>query len=235
MIGAAPGNRDFPARVRSYARVAAIGAALMATLALGYRGYTAHQTRALNRSVLALVQDSTPRLREALSLLTAGAEARGKLEADFTALDGNLERLRAADASWNQPLVRSADGYIDEIHAMLRREIAAHRSRDAVYADMREIEEHLRGAAGRSSAWIPRALVLKQRLETDFFEYRLAAGGLEKSLRALREARTELWRLVAPEFLIEDDTLAGALPRWAGSAAKIGEAVERTRNLPEPH
>ena len=230
----APVNRGEPAKVKSYVKIAAVAVVLAAALALGFWGYVSHQTRALNNTVLALVQDSTSGLGEALGLLTAGAEARRKLEADFAALGANMEKLRAVDASWNEPLVRAADGYISEIHAMLRRQIAAHRSRDAVHADMKEIAEHLRGAAGRSSAWIRQALALKQRLETNFFNYRLAAGGLEKSLRSLREARAELGRLVAPDLVIEENALAAAAARWIESSAKLGEAVEKTRSLPEP-
>ena len=140
----------------------------------------------------------------------------------------------AADVSLNEPLVRAADGYISEVHALLRRQMAAHRSRDAVHSDMKELAEHLRGAAGRSSAWIRQALALKQRLETNFFDYRLAAGGLEKSLRSLREARTELGPLVAPDLIIEETALANAAVRWVESSEKLSQAVEKTRSLPEP-
>ena len=210
-----------------------IAAAVLAVaLALAWWGYKSYKKSQLQRDVIALVQDSTSRLQEALGLMTAGIEVRGRLEASFAALQVSVEKLQAMDASLNPPLVRAADAYITDVHALLRRQLATHGGRDPVRADLTEIAEHMRSAAGRSEEWIRQALALKQRLEKNYFDYRFAAGGLEKSLLALHDTRKGLEPFIPPTLLIYASLISSAEKQLLEMSEQLKQQVENARKLP---
>lgn len=217
----------------SYIRFGIAAVVLAIALALTGWGYRAYKKRELQQDVLALVQDSTSRLREGLGLMTAGVEARARLESSFRALQASVEKLQAMDASLNPLLVQAAEAYITDVHAFLRRQLATHAGRDAVRTDVAEITEHIRAAGARSADWIRRALALKQRLEKNFFDYRFAAGGLEKSLRALRDTRKGLQTLFPASSVIEEDLLLAGEKQLLELSAQIAQQVENARKLPE--
>jgi hypothetical protein len=210
--------------------VGALVLAIACAVALwAYRGI---QKRELQQEVVALVQDSTARLRDALGLLTAGAEARAKLEAHFTALEGSVAKTQALNASIYPALVQAADAYITDVHALLRRQLALHAGRDTVRVDIGEINNHLRAAGTRSPEWIRQALALNQRLEKSFFDYRFAAGGLEKSLSALEDTSRYLRSFVPAAVVIEEDLIAASEKRLLELSTQIGQQVENARKLP---
>lgn len=203
-------------------------AALVLVLAggLGWWAYKGNQKRALQQDVLATVQDSTARLREAIGLLPAGVEAKGKLEASFAAVRGGVEKLQASNVSLNPPLVYAADAYVTDVQALLRRQIAMLGGREAVRADIAAINEHLRAAGGRSPEWFRQALSLKQRLDKSNFDYRLASGGLDKSLRALLNSRKELESQVPAQLVIEAKELHAARNKLLEVSAQLEQQVE---------
>jgi uncharacterized membrane protein YccC len=206
--------------------------ALAIACAVAWWAYRETQKRELQQNVVALVQDSTNRLREALGLLTAGAEAPAKLEAHFTALKGSVGKTQALDASIYPALVQAADAYVTDVHALLRRQLALHAGRDAVRVDIGEINNHLRAAGTRSPEWIGQALALNQRLERSFFDYRFAAGGLEKSLRALDDTSLRLRTFVPAAAVIEEDLIFAAEKRLRELSTQIEQQVENARKLP---
>jgi len=216
----------------SYLRVGIAAAVLAVALALAWWGYKSYKKNEMQQDVIALVQDSTSRLQEALGLMTAGVEVRGRLETSFTALQVSVEKLQTLDATLNPPLVRAAEAYITDVHALLRRQLATRGGRDAVHADLTEINAHLRSAGGRSEEWIRQALALKQRLEKNYFDYRFAAGGLEKSLLALRDTRQGLEPFVAPTLLIYATLLSSAEKQLLEMSEQLKQQVENARKLP---
>ena len=217
---------------RSWVTIGVGALALAIACALAWWAYKEAQKRALQRDVVALVQDSTARLREALEVLPAGAEARAGLEAHFTALEGSVEKMQALDASMQPELVEAAYAYVTDVHALLRRQLALHAGRDAVRVDIGEINNHLRAIGTRSPEWIHQALALNQRLEKSFFDYRLAAGGLEKSLRALRDTGPRLRSFVPAAVVIEEDPMLAAEKRLLELSTQIEQQVQTARNLP---
>jgi uncharacterized membrane protein YccC len=210
--------------------VGALALAIACTLA--WWAYRETQKRELQQDVVALVQDSTARLREALGLLTAGAEARAKQEAHFTALEDSVGKTQALDASIYPALVQAAYAYVTDVHALLRRQLALHVGRDAVRADIGAINNHLRAAGTRSPEWIRQALALNQRLQRSFFDYRFAAGGLEKSLRALDDTSLRLRTFVPAAVVIEKDLIFAAEKRLLELSTQIEQQVENARKLP---
>jgi hypothetical protein len=212
---------------------AAVGAVVLATVCtLAWWTYRESQKRELERDVVAVVEDSTTRLREALGLLAAGPEVRTELEAHFAALDGSVGMTQALNASIHPALVQAAYAYVTDAQALLRRQLALHAGRDAVRADIDELNNHLRTASTRSPEWIHQALALKQRLEKSFFDFRVAAGGLEKSLHNLGDTSLRLQIFVPPAAIIENDPILAAEKRLADLSAQVEHQVQSARNLP---
>ena len=216
----------------SWIRVGVGALALAIACGVAWSAYRGIQKRELQRNVVALVQDSTARLREALGLLTAGAEAPAKLEGHFTALEASVGKMEALDASIHPVLVQAADAYVTDVHALLRRQLALYAGRDAVRVDIGEINNHLRTAGTRSPEWIRQALALNQRLERSFFDYRFAAGGLEKSLSALEDTSRGLRIFVPASVVIEDDLIVAAEKRLRELSTLLEQQVGSARKLP---
>ena len=179
-----------------------------------------------------MLRDSTARLREALNLLTAGPDARAKLVARLTALEASVGKIQALNASISPALVQAADAYVSDAHALLRRQLALHAGRDAVFAHSGEVKHHLRGAGTRSQEWIRQAVALNQRLEKSFVDSRFAAGGLEKSLHSLRDTSPWLRTLAPTDVAIEEDSISAAERRLLELSTQIEQQVENARKLP---
>jgi len=201
---------------------------------LGWWGYRAVKKSELQKTTLAVVQDSTVLLREALGLVAAGAEVRSRIEASLGELQKNVQKVQALDASLNPPLVRAADAYVTDVQAFLRRQVDTHKSRDAVRVSMNDLSDHLRSGGIRSTGWIRRALELKQRMERDYFDYRFAAGGLDKSFGALRETRKAFEPLAVNATVVDELLIIEAQERMKGSSAQLDKEIEAARQLPVP-
>jgi hypothetical protein len=194
--------------------------------------YRESAKRELQQQVTAVAEDATARLRQSLELLTAGPEARAELEANFAALEESVETTQALDDSIHPELVAATHAYITDVHALLRRELALHAGRDAVGAGIGAINHHLQAAGARSPEWIHQALALKQQLEKSFFDYRLAAGGLEKSLNTLGDTSLKLQAFVPSEATIEADPILGAQKHLLDLSTQMERQVENARILP---
>ena len=210
--------------------VGALTLAVVCALALWV--YKENQRRELQQAVVALVQDSTARLRDALELLTTGAESRAKLEGHFTALEGNVGKMHGLDASIYPALVQAAEAYVIDSHALLRRELALHAGREALRVDIGEIDKHLRTVGTRSQDWIQQALALNKGLETTFFDYRFAAGGLEKSLHSLVYTSLELRVFMPAGAVLEEDLILATEKRLLALSTQVEQEVKNARRLP---
>ena len=212
-------------------RIAAASAALLALLALAWWGYSAYKKREFQGAVVELVSDSTARLKESLSLPAPDA---AMLAAHFKALESNSAALGGLNGSRDRPLHRAAEEYVSEAQATLRRQVAVNANRDTVAAALRALSEHIAAARGRSEEWIREALARKKKLETAYFDYRLAVGGLEKSLDALRELRRRQTPIAIGGLLVDDDLLVEARARLLESSERLGAEVEAARKLSLP-
>ena len=215
-------------------KIVAWALALALVCGLGWWGYRTIKKNELQRTTLALVQDSTVLLREALGLVAAGAEIRTRLESSSRDIDKNVQRVQSLNASLNPPLVRAADAYVTDVQAFLRRQIDTHKSRDAVRTAMHDLSDHLRTAGDRSQGWIRRALELKQKMDADYFNYRFAAGGLDKSFGALRETRKAFDPLGVNATVVDELLIVEAQERMKGSSAQLDREVDAARKLPLP-
>ena len=89
----------------------------------------------------------------------------------------------------------------------------------------------MRSAKRRSGSWIQEALRAKERLEKDYFDYRLSADALGRLLESYPGARKKLALHVGGALLADEGTATAARRRALESARRLADEVERARQL----
>lgn len=219
---------------RSPRRTGAVVALLIALTALAYWGYAVVQKRQLQGAVAQLVAEATQQADAALSWPFADLQSVRRLEDTRARADAAVQKLAALEG-WRDPaLATAAQRYLDEVQALLRRTLAAASASGALRADIDTLAAHLRGAQRRSSAWIGEAIAKKRDMERRFFDYRLAAGGLQKSFDALPEARAQIAAVPLSVPLVDPRRVEKARQALAAATEQLQREVEAARTLPEP-
>jgi hypothetical protein len=218
-------------------RTTALGlAGLVAVSALGYWGVSAYRKVQLQKAVTALVRDSSERLRTALAIETQAAPANpvqtvAKLDDQAQEVDKHVIELRGMSASPNRALVDAAEEYMLTVRQILRNQAASHRYRIQVSASERALRDHMRTANRRSGTWIQQALRAKDRMEKDYFDYRLSVDAFGRLLESYPAARKKLALLVGAGLLVDEAVAAGARKRVLANARRTADDVERARQL----
>ncbi len=218
-------------------RTTALGlAALVAVSALGYWGVSAYRKGQLQKAVTALVRDSSERLRAALAVemeAVSGdtAQVVGKLDDHAQEVDKHVIELRGMSASPNRALVDAAEEYILTVRQILRNQAASHRYRIQVTASERALRDHMRTSNRRSGTWIQQALRAKDRLEKDYFDYRLSVDTFGRLLESYPATRKKLALQVGAGLLVEETVAANARKRALANSRRADDDVERARQL----
>ncbi|HKB64177.1 MAG TPA: hypothetical protein VKD03_15035 [Burkholderiales bacterium] len=222
-------------------RTTALGlAALVAVSALGYWGVSAYRKGQLQKAVTALVKDSSERLQEALAVEMKAvpedsAQTVGKLDDQAQEVDKHVIDLRGMSASPNRALVDAAEEYMLTVRQILRNQAASHRYRIQVAASERALRDHMHKASRRSGTWIQEALRAKDRMEKDYFDYRLSVDTFGRLLESYPATRKKLALQVGAGVLVEEAAAANARKRALANSRRIAEDVERARQLAAVH
>jgi ECF sigma factor len=218
-------------------RTTALGlAALVIASALGYWGVSAYRKGQLQKAVTALVRDSSERLRAALAVemeAVSGDTAQmvGKLDDHAQEVDKHVIELRGMSASPNRALVDAAEEYILTVRQILRNQAASHRYRIQVTASERALRDHMRTSNRRSGTWIQEALRAKDRMEKEYFDYRLSVDTFGRLLESYPETRSKLALQVSTGLLVEETAAANARKRALANSRRAAEDMERARQL----
>jgi hypothetical protein len=207
---------------------------LVVASALGYWGVSAYRKSELQKAVTALVKDTSERLQAALAIETGAAsvdQTVGRLDDHAQEVDKHVLELRGLSASPNRALVDAAEEYMLTVRQILRNQAASHRYRIQVSASDRALRDHMRAAKRRSGSWIQEALRAKDRLEKDYFDYRLSASAFSRLLESYPDARKKLALHVGGVLLADETTAANARRRALDSARRLADEVERARQL----
>jgi hypothetical protein len=210
-------------------------AALALALALGYWGVTAYRKVQLQRTVTALVSDSSERLGAALALenekdAASSPQTVGRLDEQAQEVDKHVIELRDQSASPNQALVAAAEEYLLTVRQILRQQAASHRYRVQVAASDERLREHMRKAGRRTRAWMDEAIRAKDRLERNYFDYRISVEALERLLASYPSARKKMAaQLRVP--LLADDAVESARKRALTGSKRIAANMEQARQL----
>ena len=214
-------------------------AALLAASALGYWGVGAYRKTQLERTVAALVLDSSERLGRALALegeaeTASSPQTVSKLDDQAQEVDRHVIDLHELNASTNRALVAAADDYLLTARQILRELAASHRYRVQVSVSDERLHEHMSRAGRRSPAWMDEAIRAKDRLEKNYFDYRVSAEALERQLASYPETRKKMAaQLRVP--LLAAEQVETARKRALANAKRIAANVEQARQLAAVH
>jgi len=219
------------------ARTAALGlAALVIASALGYWGVNAYRKGQLQEAVTALVKDSSERLQAALAVETGAvpenaAQMVRKLDDQAQGVDKHVIELRGMSASPNLALVDAAGEYLLTVRQILRNQAASHRYRIQVSASERALRDHMRTSNLRSGTWIQEAVRAKDRMEKDYFDYRLSVDTFGRLLESYPATRSKLALQVGAGLLADEAVAANARKRVLANSRRVAADVERARQL----
>jgi hypothetical protein len=216
-------------------RIAALALVALA-LAVALWGYREYQKRTLHAAVVALVTDTSVRLREVVSLSTDAsgadaAEAARRLDEQAGEIDRRLEELRRINAAPNRALVDAAELYIVTARELARRMASSHRHRVAFQHSATALRELVQSVNRRSGSWIEETLRARERAERDYFSYRLAVDAAAKLLGALPEARHQLEAHVDPSLLLEETLRAKGEEQAREAARRAADELEQAKRL----
>jgi hypothetical protein len=218
-------------------RTTALGlAALVIASALGYWGVSAYRKSQLQRAVTALVKDSSERLQAALAFETEAvhddaAPMVRRLDDQAQEVDKHVIELRGMSASPNRVLVDAAEEYMLTVRQILRNQAASHRYRIQVSTSERALRDHMRTANRRSGNWIKEALRAKDRMEKEYFDYRISVDTFGRLLESYPSTRKKLALQVGAGLLVEEAVAANARKRALATSKRVADDVERARQL----
>ena len=219
------------------ARTAALGlAALVIASALGYWGVNAYRKGQLQEAVTTLVKDSSERLQAALAVETGAvpenaAQMVRKLDDQAQEVDKHVIELRGMSAFPNRGLVDAAEEYMLTVRQILRNQAASHRYRIQVSASERALRDHMRTSNLRSGTWIQEAVRAKDRMEKDYFDYRLSVDTFGRLLESYPATRSKLALQVGAGLLADEAVAANARKRVLANSRRVAADVERARQL----
>ena len=224
-----------------FTRTTALGlAALVIVSALGYWGVSAYRKGQLQGAVTALVKDSSERLQGALAVETGAAPEDAaqtvvKLDDQAQEVDKHVIELRGISASPNQALVDAAEEYILTVRQILRNQAASHRYRIQVSASEQALRDHMRTANRRSGNWIKDAVRAKDRMEKEYFDYRISVDAFGRLLESYPATRKKLALQVGAGLLVEEAVAVNARKRVLAASKRVADDVERARQLAAVH
>lgn len=213
----------------------AIGLALAVAAAGGYWAYTLYTQAELRKTATALVTDTGGRLRNALDGAAAGAPAAApdrikEIEAHAAAVERNYSELRRLEADAVGALAALADDYILTSREILRRIAITHRTRLSLAASSAALRDHMRSDRGQAT-WPGTAVRLKESVDQDYRDYRLAADALLPLLESFPMSQARIAPHLDPAALVEPDAVTSARSALAETIARLATEVGKLTNL----
>lgn len=204
-------------RAGSRPKPLAIALAVVVVALVAYWGYSAHKKRELDATVVAAIQDSSQRLRSALSLTVGPREkitmqAAERISTDADDVDRRLQMVKRADATSNLALADAADSYLLTVRELLKRVSGSHKKRLLLAASTQALRDHMR-VDTRTGAWVSEAVRGKARMDQDFRDFRIDAEMAGKLLESFPESQKTIARYVGPGPLIDEKLVADARQR----------------------
>ena len=183
-------------------------AVVVAVLVLAVGTWIAYEKYSRRNHVVAMVKDAAAHLEAVLRAQTGGAKA--DLEAHATALEGHAATLRRMNTAAFTPLADAADDYLVTAREIARRSVEIQRSRAALDSSVPALGAHIRGDRG-GARWTGEAMRMKQALDSDFRDYRLAVEAYRAVLPTLAASHAKVAAFIEDMPPIDD-----ALVKHAG-------------------
>lgn len=214
--------------------LAIAGLILVIAAAAGYWAYTAYTQTKLRKTVVALVTDTSQRLRSALAGAAATPAARFETAADIdghaATVERNYSELRRVDPSVVGPIAEAADDYILTSREILRRIAISDRARLSLAVNSAALQDHMRSDRGEAT-WPREAVRLKGQVDQDYRNYRLAAQTLIELLDSFPASQARVAAHVGPAVLIEMTLVSSVRVAAAETTSRLAASVEKLSNL----
>src|SRR5688572_29862438 len=149
-----------------------IAAVVVAALVLAVGTWLAYEKYSRRNHVIAMVKDAAARLDTVLQAQLRD-DPKVDLEAHATALEGYASTLKRMNTGSFTPLADAADDYLVTAREIARRSVEMQRARRALDSSLPALSAHIRSDRG-AAAWTGDAMRLKQTLDRDFRDYRIA-------------------------------------------------------------
>lgn len=205
-----------------------IALAVVAIAIIAYWGYSAHKKRAFDATTVAAIQDSSQRLRAALTLAAGPPEAvtmstAEKIGTDAGEVDRRLQALRHASTTPDMALADAADSYLLTVRELLKRIAGTQRHRLMLAESTAALRDHLR-IDTRTGAWVSEAVRSKARMDKDFRGLRIDSEMVDQLLESFHRSQDKIVPFVDSGAFIDEKLVADARQRTAATLKKA--AVE---------
>ena len=198
-----------------------VGIAALAALALiGYAVYAGAQKKAQQRQVIAMVEDTTEKLRQAL--------AQKSTPELVDAIDANLT---AARSPRDPQLADAAEHYILSAREIARRRSDANPLRARAEESRRALAGHMARAERRSEPWLRSAVALKKRVEDDYFQLTLTLKGLDEILFKLPEEEKPFAARYGNDILLPRDEIDRARKQTQADIKRADDELAGVRRI----
>ena len=204
-------------------------AVVIATIVLIVGTYIAYEKYTRRSHVMATLNDTAARLRSTLQSQAAGGAAAGA-GAHAAAVDAHLTALRKTNASSFRALADAADDYLLTSREILRRVADIERLRGQLAGDFDALNTHLNGDRG-GAGWAREAVRLKQALDKDVRDYRIAAESCASLLQTLPASQAKIAPFVGTETLVDAETIAKARKSTLDAFAAADQNIQKAANL----
>ena len=198
-----------------------IGVIAIAAVALiSYAVYAGAQKKAQQRQVIAVVEDTTGKLRQALTQKSSPELVE--------ALDANLKSARAPR---DPQLSNAAEHYILSAREIARRRSDSNQLWARAEESRRALAGHMARAERRSEPWLRSAVSLKKRVEDDYFQLTLTLKGLDEILFKLPEEEKPYAARYGADTLLPRDEIDQARKRAQADLKRAEDELAGARRI----
>ena len=206
-----------------------IAAVFAAALVLAVGSYLAYEKYSRRTHVMTMVKDTAARVRDVIEA-QPGSASKVDFEAHATALEGYAATLRRMNTASFTPLADAADDYLVTAREIARRAVDIRRSRTALDASYGALAAHVKSDRGRAG-WPAEAVRLKQALDKDFRDYRIAVDAYRTLLESFPASQWKVVSLVDGLPLIEDSLVKTAAAKTLDAYRGAEQNVKQVADL----
>ena len=201
-------------------------AAIAIIVAIGAWSYSAYRTYTTRTAVIALVTGAGERLKPAL---TVQPSEQADFEGGAQTLEKDVAALRKLDTGSMLPLADAADGYLVTVREILKRRTAMRSVRERQVKELEALTQHMQSDRGKA-AWPREAVRLKDNVDREFRDYRIATESYATLLESLPGAQAKITEHVKSVWLADEkairDARAAALDALARSDENIRKVIQ---------
>jgi hypothetical protein len=207
-------------------RAAAVAIAVV-VLAIGT--YLAYEKYTRRTHVVAMVEDAARRMHATVQAQAAGKDPADD-EANATAVEAYESTLRSMSTSSFEALAAAAGDYLVTAREIMRRAVNMRLSKARLAQSTDALASHIRGDRG-AGEWPRVAVQLKQPVDADLREYRIAVESYASLMSGLAVSQAKIAPFVDASLLIDERSIGEARQRALDAYAATEQNARQTADL----